>query len=58
MCGGGFEVGLADAEIDDVAALALQLGGARQHREGVLLADARKGGNDIEHGRPPWEALF
>ena len=43
MCGGRFEVRLADAEIDDVASLALQLGRLRQHGEGVLLADAREG---------------
>ena len=38
--GRGFEVGLADAEVDDVAPLRLQGRGLRQHREGVLLADA------------------
>ena len=41
-----FEIGLADAEIDDVAPLALQFGRPRQHGEGVLLADALKGGID------------
>ena len=51
--GRGFEIGLADAEVDDVAPLPLQLGGAGEHRESVLIAEARKGGNDIEHGRPP-----
>ena len=37
---GSAEIGLADAEVDDVAALRGKLGGARQHGEGVLLADA------------------
>ena len=41
-----FEIGLADAEIDDVAPLTLQFGRLRQHREGVFLADALKGGID------------
>jgi hypothetical protein len=43
---GRFEIGLADAEIDDVAPLALQLGRPRQHGEGVLLAYSLKGGLD------------
>ena len=42
-----FEIGLADAEIDDVAPLALQLGRLGEHREGVFLADARERGNDV-----------
>ena len=46
----GFEVGLADAEVDDVAALALQFGGFGEHREGVLVAQARKCGIDGDHG--------
>ena len=46
----GAEVGLADAEIDDVAALRRQRIGAREHREGVLLADAVEGGDGAEHG--------
>ena len=37
---GRAEIGLADAEIDDVAALRGQRIGARQHGEGVFLADA------------------
>ena len=41
-----FEIGLADAEIDDVAPLALQFRRPRQHGEGVLLADALEGGLD------------
>ena len=49
-----FEIGLADAEIDDVAPLALQLGRPRQHGEGVLLADALKGGLD---GDGHWACL-
>jgi hypothetical protein len=44
------EVRLADAEVDDVAALPGQFGGAGEHREGVLLADARKGRHDGRHG--------
>ena len=51
MCSGRAEIGLADAEIDDVLALALQFGGARQHGEGVLLADAGEGGHGVKrHG--------
>ena len=38
--GGRAEIRLADAEIDDVAARRREIGGARQHGEGVLLADA------------------
>ena len=34
------EIGLADAEIDDVAALGGERRGAGEHREGVFLADA------------------
>ena len=47
---GRAEVGLADAEIDDVAALRDQLRRARQHGEGVLLADAVESGNRLQHG--------
>ena len=39
-----FEIGLADAEIDDVAPLALQLRRLGEHGEGVLLADRAKAG--------------
>ena len=53
-----FEIGLADAEIDDVAPLALQFGRPRQHGEGVLLADALKGGIDGGHGAPPGRLLL
>ena len=42
------EIRLADAEIDDVLALPLQFGGARQHGEGVFLADAGEGGGDMK----------
>ncbi len=38
------EIRLADAEVDDIAALGRKLGGARKHGEGVLLADAVEGG--------------
>jgi hypothetical protein len=44
------EVGLADTEIDDVAALRRQIHGAREHGEGVFFADAVEGGNGLEHG--------
>ena len=61
--GRGFEIRLADAEIDDVAALSLQRRRLRQHGEGVLLADALEGGVDGDsHGlasrgrRPFWQS--
>ena len=44
-----FEIGLADAEIDDITPLALQLSRPRQHGEGVFLTDALKGGLDGGH---------
>src|SRR4051794_39445069 len=51
------EIRLADAKVDDVLALALQLGGAREHGEGVLLADAGEGGHDVQrHGGVSWTA--
>ena len=46
------EIGLADAEIDDVAALCRKLRGARQHGEGVLLAETIEGGDGLQHGFP------
>ena len=46
---GRAEIRLADAEIDDVAALRGQRVGARQHREGVLLADAVEGRDGLQH---------
>src|SRR4029077_11025813 len=51
---GRLEVGLADAEVDDVAALGGERVGARQHREGVLLADAV----EVRHGSKHWDFLF
>ena len=45
-----FEVGLADAEIDDVAPLALQFGRLREHRERVLLPHPPEGGIDCDQG--------
>jgi hypothetical protein len=42
---------LADAEINDVAALPLQFSGSGENGEGVFLADSRKGGNGVQHGR-------
>ena len=45
---GRAEVRLADAEIDDVAALRRELIGAREHGEGVLFADAVEGGDGVQ----------
>ena len=50
-----FEIRLADAEIDDVAALPLQFGGLREHGEGVLLAHARESGIECDQGGVPRE---
>lgn len=44
----GGHVGLADPEVDDVAALRRQLGGAVEHRKGVLLAEPGEG-REREH---------
>src|SRR5262249_47748668 len=46
---GRAEIGLADAEIDDVTALRGERIGARQHGKGVLLADAIESGNGLQH---------
>src|SRR6202011_4035749 len=46
------KVGLADAEIDDVAALRHELHGPRQNGEGILLADTIEGRNGFQHGAP------
>ena len=54
---GRAEIGLADAEIDHVAALRDQRIGARQHGERVLLADAIEVGYGSEHGITPWRRL-
>ena len=43
------EIGLADAEIDDVAALRRKLRGAREHGERVLLADAIECSDGSQH---------
>ena len=48
MCSGRAEIRLADAEIDDVAALRCERVGAREHGEGVLLADAVEGGDGMQ----------
>ena len=45
---GRAEIGLADAEIDDVAALRGKRIGAGEHGEGVLFADAVEGGDGLE----------
>jgi hypothetical protein len=42
------EIGLADAEVDDVTALSGELGCPRENREGVLLADPVEAGNRME----------
>src|SRR4051794_32839002 len=47
------EVGLADAEIDDGLALALELGGASQHLEGRLGAQALQVRDELQHGVSP-----
>ena len=47
---GGAEVRLADAQVDDVASGGRECGGAREHREGVFLADALERRNGLEHG--------
>ena len=49
----GAEIRLADAEADDVAALRRQRVGARQHGEGVFLADAVEGRDRFQHGVTP-----
>ena len=46
---GRAEVRLADAEVDDVAALRGERLRARQHREGVLLADAIEIRDGLQH---------
>ena len=47
------EIGLTDAEIDDVAAGGRKLHGAREHGKGILLADAIEGGDSLQHGVSP-----
>ena len=47
---GRAEIGLADAEADDVAALGCERVGAGQHGEGVLLADAVERRDGLQHG--------
>ena len=52
------EVGLADAEIDDVTALRDQRIGAGKHREGVFLANTIEGRDCTKHNcNPPARAL-
>ena len=51
---GRLEVGLADAEVDDVLALALQVGGAGQHLEGGLGAQALQVRHELQHGVSPF----
>ncbi len=47
---GGAKIRLADAEIDDVAALGCQQIGTRQNRERVFLTDTVESGNRLQHG--------
>ena len=47
---GRAEIGLADAEIDDVLALRGERIGAGQHSEGVFLADAVERRDGFQHG--------
>ena len=46
---GRAEIGLADAEIDDVAPLRGERRRARQHRECILLADAIERAHGFQH---------
>ncbi len=50
---GRAEIRLADAEIDDVAALRREVHGAGQHGEGIFLADTIESGDGLEHGHFP-----
>jgi len=50
MWSGRTEVRLADAQIDDVAALSGKVRGAREHREGIFLADSIEGRDGAKHG--------
>ncbi len=43
------EIGLADAEADDIAALRRERVGAGEHGKGVFLADAIEGRNGFQH---------
>ncbi len=47
------EVGLADAEIDDVLALLLQGGGACKDGKGIFFAETVEGGYRLEHFSSP-----
>src|SRR5689334_1547442 len=47
------EIGLANSEIDDVAALRGQRIGARKHGEGIFLANTVKGRDSTEHNCSP-----
>ena len=51
------EIGLADAEADDVAALRGERVGAGEHREGIFLADAVEGRDRFQHGVTPRQWL-
>ena len=54
---GRAEIGLADAEIDDVAALRDKRVGAGEHREGIFLADAVESRDGFQHGVTPRQRL-
>ena len=56
---GRAEIGLADAEVDDVAALRRQGVGPGKHSEGVFLADAIESRDGTKHDcSPPARAPF
>ena len=48
---GRLEIRLADAQVDDVAALGLELLGAGQHLEGALGAEPRDRSRGLQHIR-------
>ena len=47
------EVGLADAEVDDVLALALERVGAGEHLEGRLRSQPVERRHELQHGVSP-----
>ena len=48
--GRGREIGLPDAEIDDVAAAPRELSRASEHCKGVLFSDTAERFNEAKHG--------
>ena len=47
---GRAEIGLADAKIDDVLALALQFRGASENGKGIFFSNSGEGFDDVQHG--------